>query len=152
VQVWIDRDHGIEQSGQETPDDPLAHGFARCKSHVLAHIREIGRHQTQVFGTQRTRGLRRQQQLDQFIVRLVQGAQQHDTRGQFCAQAKAGFSIRKSMALHGHRLQPCSGAQAKRGIPLVVKIQQHASALHGVWKRQGRTLEKPSMPKAGQPL
>jgi hypothetical protein len=77
LQVRIDRDHRVEQVGQEPANDALAHHLARMKGNVLAHAGEIRRHQRQLPRVQLARGPRHQQQLDQFFVWVGQGAPDH---------------------------------------------------------------------------
>ena len=122
VQVRVDRDHGIEQLGQEGADDALADHLARRKRHVLPHIGQIGRDQRQVARAELACAARHQQQLDQLLVGLLQAAQQHDALGQLRRQLELELAVRKAVPQHGNRGQAGFSGQARGHHGLVFEI------------------------------
>ena len=135
MQVGIHADHGIEQTRQKRAHDALADGFAWMERNILAHVGQVRRYQGEVAHAQIAGRTGRQQQFNEFLVRLVQAAQQDGTFGHASShidrQRQPQFAVRKSVALHGPQCQTGCHRQALGSTLLVVKIQQAALGRFG---------------------
>ena len=124
VQVGIDRDDAVEQPGQESADDALAHHLARMEGLVLAHVGQIGRDQDEVAHAAAPGAARHQQQPR--AVSRWDGAG-CGTAPRWPAVRPAGAGATRRRGSGGARSPPprvLPHARGARLLALVVEMQQ----------------------------
>ncbi len=124
VQVGVDGDHAVEQSGEELADDALADHLARVEGLVLAHVGQVRRHQGEMARAATPGAARDQQQLEQLFVGTMQAAEQHHIGRQLGRQAQAQLVVGEAVALDLRHLQSCRTRETRGFLALIVEMQQ----------------------------
>ena len=129
VQVRVHRDQAVDLAGQQRADMALADGLAGMESHVLPHIGQVGADQQDLARTERSRRRQGDQQLDQFVVGLVQPAQHQQPIGQPRRQPEPGLAVGKTVAFD-QRQRDLQRRCQRIGLRLLIVKGQQQSRRH----------------------
>jgi hypothetical protein len=130
VQVRVNSDQTLKEFRQKLANDALADGFTGREGDVLAHIGQVRRDQREVLRTQRASGAGAQQQLQQFVVRVVQRSQDGYPWRQLSGQTQLGLAVRKAMAFNAGQRQAAGACKSSGGCQVFFKVQQQFRARH----------------------